>query len=631
MADLVNRVVTLYKADATQAKLAVQQYRGVERDEAKKTLDALNAHNAALQSSLATYAKAAAAIGGIAIAYRVAKDAAKAYLEDLRLESASAGANIEALRKSTNGLVETDKLMAFAGKAMHGVWKLNNEEMERVLRGAAALQKTMGVELEPTINALTEAVAKGSTRALKEFGIEAKDKQGVLRELDKVFNSLGGNTKMAGDDMRRAGVQIADTFDDLQGALGKFVLTLEPAARVLADFVGWMAKAGNLTDWIAGTNGNWGGGSQESRWRNEAADMRKRAAALRVNPAGAYISALATGGSVESAEGLDVMAAELERRADAVAARAAGRAAREAVLSAGQALFGASIGRLQAGIWHPTVDVLARDRAARKGANGSLPIDLLPSYDDARAFARGVGGGLGALGKAGVGIYQDARAQGQRESLDQAVASIQGQQIALNAKRQQNRSFLETVFGTPAEIDAMTESLKLASDVFTGLTDAVAAGFDAWITGQKSIASAFNEAIAEMLRGLAKQMAVEAVKHTAFGFGALAFGPLAGASAAGHFKAAAAFGAGAVLAGAGAKGLGQATGQWSAGAGAGAPAARDTAAGRSSAGENGESSNAPIVVYVGSEVGGMSAIERADYILRAVQIGKRGSQHIRWH
>jgi hypothetical protein len=185
------------------------------------------------------------------------------------------------------------------------------------------------------------------------------------------------------------------------------------------------------------------------------------------------------------------------------------------------------------------------------------------------------------------------------------------------------------VFGTPAEIEAMTESLKLASDVFAGFSEAVAAGFDAWITGQESMTAAFNKAVAEMLRSLAKQMLIESMKHTAFGIGALAFGgPIMGATAAEHFTAAGAFAGVAAAAGVAAKGLGASTGQWSKGGGAsaGGSSAPSRTIGNGPASSEG---NAPTIVYVGAEWAAMSKIEQANGIRNAIRLGKRGSRNIR--
>src|SRR3990167_275561 len=174
LGDLTSKVLISVKADTSQAKSELRSLRGVEKQAATERLRELEQQNAGIDKSIAMWAKAGLAIGGLALAYKGLSSAAKAYMEDQRLTAAAAGANIDRLRKATMGLVEQDHLLAFAGKAMHGVWKLNQQEMEVVLRGAMALRKTMGVELQPTVEKLTEAVAKGSTRALKEFGIEAR-------------------------------------------------------------------------------------------------------------------------------------------------------------------------------------------------------------------------------------------------------------------------------------------------------------------------------------------------------------------------------------------------------------------------------------------------------------------------
>lgn len=124
------------------------------------------------------------------------------------------------------------------------------------------------------------------------------------------------------------------------------------------------------------------------------------------------------------------------------------------------------------------------------------------------------------------------------------------------------------------EVDAVSESMivKMLGPVdeidgyrvaFEGLTSAVNAAFSAWIDGSTGIADAAKQAVRESIKALALESAQKAVYHTAAGFGALALGPLAGATAASHFKAAALYGAVAVGAGAAARNIGPAGGSGS--------------------------------------------------------------------
>jgi hypothetical protein len=195
----VVKTLILVKADTSDAKAQLRSLRGEEKKAAQERLSETEKANRSIEDQIRSFTKATATIGAVVVAYKAAQAAAKAYLEDVRLEASAAGADLDRLKAATHGLVEADTLLSFAGKAMNGTWRLTQQEMETVLQGAMALRKTMGVELQPTVEALTEAIAKGNTKALREFGIEAKDKKGVLEELRSGYARLGGDVTLAGD------------------------------------------------------------------------------------------------------------------------------------------------------------------------------------------------------------------------------------------------------------------------------------------------------------------------------------------------------------------------------------------------------------------------------------------------
>jgi hypothetical protein len=175
-----------------------------------------------------------------------------------------------------------------------------------------------------------------------------------------------------------------------------------------------------------------------------------------------------------------------------------------------------------------------------------------------------------------VDYTQGLKAPGEQkyESAADAFAREQGdrrQQLA-NLKQADNQSFLESTFGKLEDFDAYAQAFQM-------LTGATTAAMDAWISGSMSAGQAVKKFLADALKGLASQMAVEALKHAAYGIGSLAFGDLSGAGR--HAAAAAAFGGAAVAAGAAAKALGSGGGGGASGGGGGG--------GSSSAGGSGSS------------------------------------------
>lgn len=620
----VAKATILVKADTSDAKAKLRDLRGEERKRHQALLDEMTAQNKRIDDQIAFWGKMALSIGAAVGAFKLAQGAAKAYLEDVRLESAATGASLAGLERATRGLIEQDDLLAFAGKAMNGVWKLNQQEMETVLRGATALRKTMGVELQPTVQALTEAVAKGSTRALKEFGIEAKDKEGVLKQLGAAWESVGGKVGMVGDATERTRVRTANAFDDLQGKLGEMVVAMTPAIESVATFVDHLTEAVNwlqtLADSFAGGGNIW----DRQKWMSDQAQagaLRQQAADLRAGRAGDALSNVVagfgnlTGGSTTdllngpATQGFrEALARDLERQAEQLEAGVAAAYAKTAKkVFEGRA--GAQPGKKPA-------------RSSGGGYNlGAFELEGVDSA--AMGFVPSAIGSLGGPG----GIdsmrpdMRDADLAATLAGLPDAIAELQ-QNVAAFRKAEQD-TILTQIFGTPAEIDAQVEAIRLASDMFGVFSTAAGEAYDVLISGSGSAMAAFQKAIAGGVAAMGKEMFVKGLSESAWAIADLARGNFAGA--AGHGEAAAAFFGGAIVAGVTANALGYGSSGASPAAGGGAPSVlsgrRDVTPAEPST----------INVYVGSEWASLSAQDQAGAINRAIQLGKRGSRSIRRH
>lgn len=596
--DIVNRVKTIYTNDTSQAEAAVKRLKGVERDRAKALLDDLNDGNARLNAQIATWTKIGAAVGaGIAI-FKALQVSAKAYLEDLRLESAAAGINVDRLRDSVQGLVETDDLLAFAGRTQNAIWKLNQQEMEQVLRGANALRVSMGKELKPTVDALAESITKGSSRALKEFGIEVKSKAELLEVLEKRVASLGGKTSLVGDDFERAGVQWRDAVDDLKGAFGRLALGLAPVVELLAKLTAGTATAiEKMTDWASKLNVI----GEESR-----KNIREMARLDKQTRLGETLEQAITPGSPRRTPTVEEILYQIRSRA---------------TISDQQLPSWVKLGALK------TPDI----RVPVKMKVDEIEVDARAVADEMRTVYDAAKSSVLNL----VDAIKDPRSRGWRpisEAADARETGIEGISRGAEAaaaiaranvemmEQARGKTILETVFGTPSDIELTTVALQTLGQVFTGVAQAAGAAFDAWITGQKSIGRAFAEGIGEVLRHTAVQAGIEAIKHTAYGFGALAFGPIMGQSAAQHFQAAAMFGGLAIAAGAGAREMGSATGQWRApSAGGGTGSALGGRVGRESAAA--APAERQTVILLGRDFLGLTDLEQRDLVYRAVRQG----------
>jgi hypothetical protein len=634
--DIANRITTIFRSETGSAEAAVRRLRGVERDRAKEVLHNLNAENSKLEDSIARWAKIGVAIGGVVVAYKGLISSSKAYLEDVRLEAAATGANIEALTKATHGLVEEDNLLAFAGDTLRGKWRLNQREMETVLRGAMALRKQFGVELEPTIQALGESISKGATRALKEFGIEATSKAGLLRELDKRAQETGGSFTLAGDDMIRAGTSVKDALDRLQGAIGRVVVNLAPMIEAIGTLINKLMDLGDvMSDRIVSSATNTGPvvaqlSKQQQAWRLLAglSDEQRNVIASTGSstlfggagiPAFRQIQALGFTGE-DIAEMAKVDKRGLEQSIEG-ASREINRSlvtqVTQSVQDINVAIIDGATSQAIVTIEQVLKNLPARTKAkgakpGKPGAAGGDPIDAVRAIIDTLSVA---GGNVAAAAvdprtrgwrpisdevDAGARFAQDM--QGLSNGVEQAVAAARAAQAEFQGR------FLESVFGPVDQFNVYAQGFQM----FTG---AAGAAFDAWITGADSMAGAAKKFVAEALRGVANQMLVESLKHAAFALGSLAFLDARGAAT--HGAAAAAFGAGAIAAGAIARqmGAGQTAARPGLGAGSAVAGGAGAAAPTAPAGDGGKH----ITIVLGRDFLDLPDLEQRRLTYAAIQ------------
>lgn len=573
----------LVKGNTDDAKAAIRSLRGVEKQMAKERLAEIEQHNKGIESQIAMWGKVAIGIGAAVGAFKLAQHAAKSYLEDVRLQAAAGSANLERLQKATNGLVEADNLLAFAGKAQAGVWRLNQQEMETVLQGAMALRKTMGVELNPTIDKLTEAIAKGSTRALKEFGIEAKDKQDALGQLSKMYRGLGGDASLAGDGIEAASVKWKDAIDDLIGALGQLVTALEPVIRGAANVASTAAEAATSSDWILQAMGRGELGTKNQQLYRQLMDRREQAQAS-VEAMGANQRLKANAFAVADVF-MDAFREQAVKRV-----RGGGRAS-----GGGGGDPGDPVGAVMA----------AGGGASRLGA----------AFQNTFLYA-----GNQRLGfqNASMAASEGAAAQGQLAALDETNKAIEQFTLQMEQAarieemvKQRRQSMLESIFGPVGQFNAYAAGFQI-------LQSAAASAFDAWITGSQSLGEAIKHAIAEGLRAMAIQMLMESIKHLAFAAGNAAFGNFAGAGA--HLKSAALFGAGAIAVGAAAKQMGAGSGY---SAGGSVPSGTSAGGYLGSSGGSGTPQTSNTVIYVTGDAYRMSQAEREHRISDAARRGQQ--------
>jgi hypothetical protein len=104
-----------------------------------------------------------------------------------------------------------------------------------------------------------------------------------------------------------------------------------------------------------------------------------------------------------------------------------------------------------------------------------------------------------------------------------------------NEREGQNIGQLEKIFGPIEQFELYEQGFAHLGATFGAFSEAMGAGYEAIVTGQGSFSQAIKQTLADGLMAIGKSSVVEALRQTALGFGALAFGsPTAGM----HFKSA---------------------------------------------------------------------------------------------
>lgn len=542
-------VVTEYRADTKPMRAELKKLSGEQLKRHKALIDQTEAENAKLDSHIAMWGKVAIGIGAATAAYAIASKGFETYQHNSKLAAATVGVDLKGLQSSTNGLVESTRLLEFASSAMNGTFKLTQYEMEGALRGALALRKE-GKDLGTTLDRLEQSIREGSTEPLKELGIVVKGAPNDTQEgLNAALAALNdeavkmGDTGLAGDDMQRSLVKGADAFDNMANSVGKLATAFGPVIDAMATVLN---KIADLPDWasdiLSGTSGSeWHQTTQEGAIR----DAIKRKQALLDNPMG--FSLLDSGGKSK---------AEIKKDIDILRSQLQGELARVAMeLANGN---GTEFG--------PSADLMTKASRAsnsnrKKGGGnpytfGGLQLDSIGGDAMAAGYTGRNSTGHAAIANENASVQQALfEASKSMQGLDSAMKQLETwreEMARMEAQRIPN--ILAGVFGTPNEIDATTEALNVLAVSFDSLAGAFGAGVDALITGSSSFADAFNHAIAESLRGMAVDMSIRALREGALALGDLAFGNLPGAAL--HGQAAAAYAGGALAAGVAASAMG---------------------------------------------------------------------------
>lgn len=632
MADAISKILMSVKADVGQAKAAVRDLRGEEKKAHLARLKELQADNDKIDQTIAKWGKAVAVIGGVVAAYKTLQASTQSYFRNQRAEAAAGFADIERLDRAMGGLVERTEVLEMAARLQAGVWRLNNDEMEKVGKGALALRKKFGVDLKEATDSLTKAFREGASEELKKFGILAKDKKGVLKELDRTIGELGGNTAIAGDHFKRGQKNMADSFDELKTKIGELAVKLSPLLGLMAKFVSHLGEAidelNRLDTGGAGLmEGDFAKSIELERLRAERKKLRRIQLGLGRGEDEVYVGGELQQGYFGGVRGQGQNLAERISNLDwAISQLEAGsRKELEKVKDrAKKRAAGPSSGnRSKSKAKDPWRGTISNEEIYGSASDIELELDNFQRQLD-KAFPKEQARKAIALSEIyGTEADQELEADNFERELNEAMAIADKARLDLANKT----SLFAQMFGTSEEVEGWAATMRMAQRAFAGLSDAFGAGIGAMITGSESFSAAFKKAIAQSLLSIATQSAVEALKYTAMGIAAAVTPGLQG-QASGYFASAAQFGVTAVAAGAGARllGVGGGSSKSSSSGVASARAPRVISSGSAggSAGGNGTT-----VVNMGGDFLGYTASERAAAMARAIKTARKGSQTIR--
>jgi hypothetical protein len=453
--------------------------------------------------------KQAFEMAGKAVDY--AQDALKSYGETLRLESKTAGINIEKLEQSFDGLINHHDLLQFAASTSTGVLKLNQQQMQTVAEAALAL-RDRGHDLSESFEKLKDAAIKGKVEGLDDLGISVKQGssnaetlKNMMTELNKVIAESGPHTKNAADDVDRLAAGWDNAKESMKKYSAQFIMEVADSALSL-----------DKMDEMAGRV-----------WLHESQAF------------GAFQSGIDSGrGQVRYQQGMHNFAVGFNR-------------GKQQVLDSQVIqMDDLNVSRTDAERKQMAEEAVTREaRAILRAAVASSDRNV------ASATGFGTGGSLGAAANTntydGYGVANDLVGDALRrtDERDTAALAEQGSRESRYAASSSSRtqSYLETMFGP-------IEDFKAYEAAFGSLQTATSSAMSAWISGSVSLGTAIKKGIGDALGALASQLMVESLKHGAYAIGSLAFGDVAGAAR--HAAAAAVFGTGAVTAATVARSLG---------------------------------------------------------------------------
>jgi len=578
------QVLTTYKADITDHQDKLRRLHEEERRGAEDRQKGVSAHNLGIDSIVKKLGEWDAALDLVVKAGEFAFNAMEQSARRAQLQVAAGTTNLERLSAAAGGTASKMELLELAAAGQTSAMKLSQGQMETAERAMRALTLE-GKNHEEVTKRVTDAVIKLEGDGLKDLGIRVREATDDVGKFNAIMEALEEKSRGAHDGQVGVGEAVAGLkakFKDAQDAfidgVGRLASSMGPLLDSLGKTVGLVERLAHASQFsiagttIPGTNMSVGDAFQQGGFdairslyehvasgRGVTEAQRQAIAALARSFGGVSYpldANLAMPPSMQGTFSIDqykLLDLDRERLLEAERENADTRLweyeHRKELAAEAAAAFAAT----RAGM---------HERFLGRGTDHELSIDFTRRT---RAVLNGdLGPGQrGATLSPGEAYVQTDELGFPVDLGDQLHRQIQTGEAN---RRAGAKSKLEQLFGPIEHFSAYQKA-------FEALTGSVSAAMTAWINGSKTAGAAIRGFLGELVKGLAVQMAVEAIKHGAYAIAALVPGPTFDPpAAAGHAKAAAAFAAGSVFAAAAARGLhggGDAPGASSGGGGAG--------------------------------------------------------------
>lgn len=595
MAISTENIVTYYQADASGHLRAVQQIKTEQKNLAEQVEKTDEAQQQSADGLLKRWGSTAITLGGVTAAAATLRASFQHLQQTTRMQSAASGVDIDAMSIAAGGLIGRMDLLKLAAQGSTGAFKLNQDQLEKVA-GAARTLISQGREETEVLQKLGDAITKGQGGMLDDFGImldstgdKTKDFTNLMRALGDESEKTRGKQLNQIEAMTASGVKISDAIDSIKDSLGRLAVALSPVVDAIATYTenvaemidvggkAWamFSEAGDIGGDIFSTglaNRYFGNLTRQQEFA-KANNLSQMQATVALAYADAQYEKRQLDGAKAIAEGPFTNYVKALAGATVGEVAKVGAHARDVLTKQGKQSRGG--GRGEYGVNDILRDI-HRGQFARGGEGDSDIADYLAQEQARKDAAAQLEADKFAAASAQLEQFRVSNSIGAAPALGYNAAFSRDQyNERLNA---QSESALESMFGPIEEFNAYASAFDM-------LAGSVGSALSAWIDGSESAGTAFRKFVAESVKSLAVQMAIEALKHGAYALGSLAMGNIAGAKL--HGVAALKFAAGAVAAGAAAATLGSSSP--STGGGSSTLGVPDAAGGRGGGG--------PIIVY----------------------------------